>query len=309
MTFTSGATTSLGYSSSTLRFGLMDIKPVEVKETFKRWGMKFRRVGIRYEPLRPTESYEDFMILTNSNILSRIPLPERFEQKKLVDMFTKAAVKQYNNDKEFQAAVAQLKEKRAKDSGKSLTSFVSFMKGRFERELQGYFESEAASFMKSNFPLSFFSKLTLMDNTYLAFLMITERIVRRCEILATLPGTRRPADSLKSRVEEMKRVLSPIIGMMDECEDSYFSIKRYVTIWNAEDYGDIANPEFLDKAKLDPKSFTELQATYLNSLSSARTTLFQLSKLYAPEAFEMKIDFSDPTIRLLSRLLVTCPME
>lgn len=308
MSLSSGAT-SLGYSSSALRFGLMDIKPVEVKETFKRWGMKFRRIGIRYEPLRPTESYKDFVTLANSMILSRIPLPEKFDRTKLVRVLAEAAVKRYENDKEFQEALAELKEKGSRDSGKSLTSFVNFMKSRFERDLQDYFESEAESFMKSNFPLSFFSKLSLMDNTYLIFLVITERVVRRCEILATLPGTRKPADAFKQRIEEMKQVLSPLIDQMDECVDSYFAIKRYINIWNARDYDDALNPEFLDKEKVDPEVLAELQATYMSNLSNIRKLLFQMSRLYSPEAFETKIDFSDPTIRMLVKLLVTCSEE
>lgn len=148
-----------------------------------------------------------------------------------------------------------------------------------------------------------------MDNTYSVFLAITERIVRRCEILATLPGTRRPVDSFKSSVEEMKRVLSPLIDQMDECVNSYFAIKRYITIWNAKDYDDTLNPEFLDRERVDSKLLAELQATYLNNLSNIRKMLFQMSRLYAPEILEMKIDFSDPTIRMLGKLLVVCSEE
>jgi len=171
----------LNYPQNSLRFGLIDIKPVEVSESLKLGHVKFRTRIVKLEPTKPITSFEELVTLENSTIFSSITIPSWFNAQELVSAFSKRSVDRFEHDTELKQVIENLKRRDRKGP---FSTFVQFMKERFESEKESYLETEAKRFLLSNLPLSFYNKFTVFDNTYYDFLKVVESIVRSHEFLA-----------------------------------------------------------------------------------------------------------------------------
>lgn len=296
---------SAGYSESALRFGLMDVNPIEVVETVKKFGMKFRRVTRSFELLKPATSYSDFVAFKNETILGSINIPKWFDAEKLIKAYSQRSIQEYEQDKELQTEIEKVKG--SERIGRPLLSFIQYMKQRFESKKGIYLEVEAHRFLNSNFPLSFYNKLVVFDNTYYDFLKVMESVVRVYEFRATSAGSR-DFELYKRKIAEMKRALRPLIDRLDECSMSTSRIKKYVSIWNSKDYKEIFHPEFLDIKKLDYPEFTDLCRDFNVKLREARGFLLDYSSRVSeaqlsPDILKKHVDSESPTTKLFGKLV------
>lgn len=291
------ATAAIEYPSSALRYGLLNVRPIPVEEIVKMGGTKFRIKGIRYQPEKQFEKFEDFVNFRYEQIFARMPLPESFPLEKLLEHFIKGEIENYEEDKELQD------ELKRKDT--SLEGFVNFIRKRFERRMSQYYENEASRFHRSNLPLSFFTNLCTYIDTYQKYLALISRIVRRYELLSTLPGTRDKLRSTEIHLATMKKVLAPLIDKMDLCTLETSSLKLYVCVWSSKSLVEVDDPYFLDVSKLDQSYFTEYVLNYNTQIKTIRKMLFDLSKMYDPEVFSREVSANGSATAMLSKLLVS----
>ena len=291
---TSGAP-SIGYSGSTLRYGLVDIKPIRVVETIKRFGLKFQRVTRRFESLEPSKSFEDLVTFNNEAIFSTIGIPKWFDAEKLANTFSQHSIESYENDTELKEAVENVR--KAERKGRPLLSFVQLMKHKIESMRDQFLEIEAERFLSSNFPLSYYNKLVVFDNTYYAFLKILEDTVRLYEFRASFA---RNFKMYEKKINEMKRYISPVLDQMDNCFFSYGRLKKYVVIWNSKDYEEIFHPKFLDIKNVDSSEFEKLRSDYSTKLIETRQFLLH----YSPEYLHKELDSDESTTNMFSRIVM-----
>jgi hypothetical protein len=285
---------SIDYSGSSLRYGLIDVRPIEIRETIKRFGIKFLRITRKFESLRPPETYGDIVAFQNQMVLDSIEIPHWFDADKLIKEFSQHAIENYEKDKEFKNAVERVKAER---TGTPLLSFVQFAKNRFESEMDYYLEIEADRFLRSNFALSFYNRLALFDNTYLGFLRVLEDRVRKYEFLAHYA---RNFDMQTKRYAEMRAAVGPIIDQIDTNLFCYARVKKYVTVWNAKNYDELQNPKFLDIRNVDYSEFEKIFNEYNKRLTETRQFLLSLDR----EILSKEIDSSEyPAKAAFSKLL------
>ena len=292
---TSAGVPSIGYSGSALRYGLMDIKPVEVVETIKRFGLKFRKVTRTFQSLKPSRSYEDLVTFENEAIFRTIEIPKWFDADKLVKTFSQHAIESYEKDTELKEAVENVR--KAKRKGRPLLSFTQYIKHRFESEREHYLELEARRFLDSNFPLTFYNKLVVFDNTYYDFIKILEDRVRIYEFRASCSRNFR---MYEKKLAEMKKHLGPIIDQTDNCFFSYSRLKKYVITWNSKNYEKIHEPKFLDLNNVDSSEFEKLRNDYYAKLGETRRFLLR----YNPEILHKEFDPKEPTINMFRKLVM-----
>jgi hypothetical protein len=295
VTLTASGIGSIEYGGSALRYGLVDIRPVEVFETIKRFGLKFRKITRTFERLQPMKSYADMVTFENEAILGTINIPKRFDAAKLIKIFSENSIENYEKDTEWKKAVEDVR--RSDRKGRPLLSLIQFAKNRFESRRDDYVEIEAERFLRSNFPLSFYNKLVVFDNTYYDFLQTIENKVRRHEFLASCA---RNFEMYKKRIAQMQAFLSPIIDEMDECFFSYARLKKYVTIWNAREYEELLDPKFLGIKNVNFTEFQEIFNKYDDKLIETKRNLLQ----YNPELLHQEIDSKEQTTRMFSKIVM-----
>jgi hypothetical protein len=286
---------SIDYAGNSLRYGLMDIRPVEVVETIKKFGVKFRKITGTFEQLKPVKTYADLVNFENEAIFDSVEIPKWFDVDKLVKTYSQHSIEYYEKDTEFKKAVEEVK--RAERKGRPLLSFVQFVRNRFESERNLYLEIEAQRFLRSNFPLSFYNKLVVFDNTYSDFLKILENKVRFSEFYASCA---RNFDMYEKKISEMQRIVSPIIDQMDTCFFQYTRLKKYVSIWNAKDYSDVFDPKYLDIKNVDFSELGRLLKEYDARLKETRGLLLRQD----PEILSTRIDPKDSTAKMFGKLVM-----
>ena len=283
------------YSGNALRFGLMEIRPVEIVETIKRFGLKFKKVTRRFESLRPAQSYEDLVLFQNEAIFGTMQIPKWFDADKLVEIFSQRNIKLYEKDTELKAMVEDVR--KAERKGRPLTSFIQFMRDRFESRRDRYLETEAERFLSSNFPLSFYSKFVVFDNTYCDSLTILKDRVRRYEFLAACA---RSFPMHERRIAEMKTNIGPLLDKLDECVFHCLYLKKYVMVWNSKDYKEVLDPEFLDINNVDFSEFEKSSNNFNTKLREIREFMLH----YNPEFLHKQIDSEDYTTKMFGKLVM-----
>jgi len=274
----------------------MDIKPVEVVETVKRFGIKFKRTFRRFETLRPAHSYSDLVTLKNELIFDKIDVPNWFDPEKLVKMYSQRSIEFYEKDDELKNAIEELR--KSKQIGRPLLSFIRYMINRCESEREEDLEIEAKRFLHSNFPLSFYNKFAVLDNTYRDCLKVLEQIVRIHEFRAR---SGRNFTVYRRHINAMRRAASPIVDQIETCLFSASCLKKYVSIWNAKSYDEIHNPEFLDFGKIDYSKFEQLNNDFRITLKATRKLLLDFDSNILQR--EPKLE-SEPTAKMFGKLVM-----
>jgi hypothetical protein len=295
LAFSTSGLSSAGVPESALRFGLMDIQPMQVVDTIKKFGVKFKRITTKFQSLKPSQSYSDLVYFENEAIFGSIEVPEWFDANRLIKTYSERSIQRYKKDEELQREIEKIR--KAKRIGRPLLSFTQFVIEKFQASRERYLESEAHRFLNSNLPLSFYNKLVVSDNTYYDFLRIVEDIVRMCEFRAE---TSRNFDMYTRNISIMKKQLSPLIDQMDKCCFAESRLKRYVSIWNSKDYGEVLYPKFLDIGKVDFSTFEQLSEDYNTRLKEVRECLLHHNQ----KILRKERDLKDPTTKMLSKLVM-----
>lgn len=287
---------SIECPSSTLRYVLLNVRPIPFEEIQKIKGIKFRVRGIRYEAEKQFDKIEDFVTFRYEQIFSRLPIPESLDMEQIFERIVNTTIRKIKEDKEI---MAEMEKKET-----SLFKFVMLIKERFEKNLFDYYASEANRFLRSNLPLSFFVQTSAFIDTYQKYLSLVERIVKRYEILSSI----KRRDQIRAREEQlniMKKVLAPLIDRMDLFTTDMLSLKLYVIIWSAESIEETENPRFLNIEKLDHTYFQEYLKNYNIQLKNVRKVLFELSKNYDPELFRKEIMPDESAATMFSKILLS----
>lgn len=295
MALSSSVGVSTDYSGSALRFGLLDIKPIEVVETIKRFGLKFQRISRRFQTLKPSQSYADYATFKNEAIFAKISIPQRFETEKLVNLFSQRSVEYYEKDTELKDIIEEVR--KAKRIERPLLSFVRFMKNRFESRREEYLEVEASMFLNSNFPLSFYNESVILNSTFYDFLKVTEKIVRRYEFLG---AHARSFPMYSKHISAMKRRMRPILDQVDSCFFLHSCLTKLILVWNAETYKEIEEAEFLDIKKVDYSDFEQLNNEFKMKITETRGFLLK----YDPNILQEKLNLRNKTAKMFSKLVM-----
>lgn len=287
-----------GYPTSVLRYGLIDVKPLEIREIVKRAGGKFLRISrvLRHD-LESYKSYGDFVTSTNQTIFDTLPIPKWSDAAELVKIYSERSIKNYEVDTDFKKAAEALRQ-GVKDA-KALSSFIDFVLQRLESGMSDSLESEAERFLNSNLPLSFFSKFVILDYTMVDYLKVMKQIVRHHEIRSTMPRARSEFRIFSKVMVEMKGKIAPVIDQMDICLLSYIRLNRYIELWNSNNYGELFKSKFLDIEKLDYSTFNELNENFTMKHAEARKFLLDID----PKIFHSEVRLEDdPTARMFNEL-------
>ena len=295
MALSSSSGISTGFAGSALRFGLLGIKPIEVAETMKRFGLKFRTRKIRFKRLGPSDSFADWVTFENEAIFAKIDIPSWFEVEKLVKLYSQKSVEHYEKDAELKEAIEKIRKSNRIEG--PLLSFTSFMKNRFESKRDKYLEVEATRFLTSNFPLSFYNKFVILDNTWYDFLRIVENIVRRHEFHARYS---RNFKMYSKCIDEMKRVIRPLLEQIESCFFLSLCLKKYVMIWNTKSYEKIEDPEFLDIRNIEYSKFEQLSDELKMKLTETRGFLLK----YDPDVLQKKPALENETAKMFGQLVM-----
>jgi len=282
-----------GYSSSALRFGLVNVRPIEIHETIKRFGLKFERVIRSFESLQPSQSFTDLVTFQNEAIVYSIKIPKWFDADKLVTVFSQRSIENYEKDSELKEKVEEVRKAERKVT--SFLSFIQFFKERYESKRDYYLETEADRFLKSDFPLSFYSKFVVFDNTFYYFLKILEDKIRLHEFRA---NTARNFKMYQKRISEMQRRIAPLIDEMDKCGFSYSRLKKYICICNAKDYNEIFNPNYLHFDNIDVSEYERLYNDYKTKLNEFRDVLLYYNSNILPK----EVISEEPTRNMFGKL-------
>lgn len=296
MTISSSFGATMEYSGSALRFGLVDIKPIEVVETIKRFGIKFRKTSRMLESLRPSQSYADFVTLQNEAVFNKIDTPNWFATEELVEISSRRSIKRYEEDAELQEIIKELKS--SDTIGRPLLRFTRFIRNRFESNREQSVAAEAVKFLNSNFPMSFYSKFVVFDNVIYDFLKIIEQIVRVYEFRARAT---RNFQMYSRQIDEMKKKIGPFIDQMDACLFTALCLEKYVSVWNAKTYEEIERPKFLDINKIDRQKFEQLYSDFNLRLAETRQFLFK----YDPNFLQKELHLeTEPAAKMFGKLVM-----
>ena len=256
-----------------LRYGLVDIEPFEISKIVKKFGLRFRVTERGFRPSTPSKDFEELVFAKYSNLFQTIEVPEIFDVDVLVEVISKAHVKAYERDEEIKKAIEEIRDAQRKC--RPLLNFIRLLRRRRESAFSRGLRRYASRFLKSNFPLSFFTKLATFDSLIIDFLQIMEGIVRIYEFKASAA---RNFQRYQRIIKEMQRKLIPIIDELDLCDLAYLRLKWYVYLWNSEDYEDIFEPKFLDLNRVDLFEFQDLLRIYEEQLMSSRRVLWRYYK-------------------------------
>jgi hypothetical protein len=284
------ASPGLSYPQNSLRFGLIDIKPVVITENAKLGNIRLKVTKTQLKHTKPVSTFEELVAADNAAVFVAISIPEKFKLPDLIKIFTSASVKHFEEDVELQQEIKNMKRT---DRRGHFFNFISFMKQRFEKERDTLLDVEAKRFLMSNLPLTFYNKFTVYEDIFYEFLKITQDIVRSHEFVARHA---RSSQMYEKRISTMQHVLDPLINKFDECSYSCMCLKKYVTIWNAESLDDLNWPKFLDIEKIELAEFERLSTEFTVRLREMKLMLFEYTQNVACKIGDTP-DFTDKMIR------------
>ena len=282
------------YPQNSLRFGLIDIKPVDITEDAKLGKIKVRVTRTKLQPTKPVSTFEELVVSENNEVFSSITIPERFKVKELANNFSKLSIETFQNDNELQTEIENMKRL---DRKKPFYNFIQFMTERFEKERESHLDIEAKRFLASNFPLTFYHKFIVYENTYYDFLKTLKDIVRTHEFLANYS---RNSQMYAKRIATMQHELGPLIDKFDKCSFACTRLKKYVSVWNSETYDELPWPDFLNFERTNLSEFEQLSNDFNIKLKEMRMALLEFN----PNIWKKTIDNKDSTTKMIGNLLV-----
>ena len=293
---------SFGLSASTLRVGLLEVRPIEQIETVKRWGLRFRQIRRGLESAGPIRSVEEHMAFVHRAVVDNIVVPNRFSSDALVEYLNKRSISFLSQEKDLQRQIQKLHEARKARAGLgALHSFILFMQERDKALERSYLELQAKRFLSSDFPLSFFSDYVIFEDTWDDYLALIAEIVRRHDKLSQMPRARSEYRVYSKVVSDLKRRLSPFIDQMDLCLFRRASLTTYLDICNAETLEEIGRHERTTMSRLDPAEFRRLY----DDFRTANTDALRLFVKQDLHPFEAPLEKSDETTRLLTGVIMS----
>lgn len=295
------AVTQMETQSSALRYGLLKVKPIPFEETVKINGIRGRvtRKGISFKHDEQTEleKFEDFISYTYEQVFKKVPIPDNFSKKQLIEHLINKSIDKAKKDEEFM--------KHLEKKEKSLFDYISFIKERYEKKIPKYYEFDANIYLKSNLPLSLFTQSSMYIDTYQKYLTLVKRVVRRFEIKSNMGGVRDRFKKTDIELKIMQKELSPLIDKMDLCSTDYFAQSLYIYLWSIEKIEDLDNLDSLtlDINKLDQAYFQEYYVALNQELKGMRRLLFTVSKRFEPDLFSKEIQTDTSATIMLSKII------
>jgi len=289
-----GVSQTISYPQNSLRFGLLDIKPVEITENTKLGNIRFKVTKTKLEPTKPVNTFEELVTADNTEIFTSVSIPEKFKIPDLIKAFANMSLKRFENDVELQQ---EIKNMNRSDRGKPFYNFISFMKHRFEKEKNGRLDIEAQRFLMSNLPLTFYNKFAVFDSVYYDFLRTVQEIVRAHEFAAQYS---RSNQMYAKKIVAMQHELDPIINKFDECSYAYSRLKKYIIIWNAESLNELNWPKFLDINKIEATEFEQLSKEFDVKLKEMKNILLEQASNVSCKI----VDANEPTAKMIRNILL-----
>jgi len=276
-------------TSSLLRFGLTGLKPIHVRETIRRWGLRFERVYTTFQPTDIPKSYPDYALLKIQGVFSNISIPEYFEKDKLIEYYVNKKVMAYENDKEFTEQVKKLK--KAKGSISPLMDFVTFCKNRYQENIMELYNVNSINFYSSDLSFSVINDLSRSDNVYALFLNLLYDILYSYNIRL---GLRAKSDSkyFDKVFSSMKTEIHEIIDVADRMCFHESCLRRLFTIWNAKNYDDLENVEYIYFKNIPQTDFTRIYQDLKIDIRSSRKEITLHKKYREDERMDIKLPVS-----------------
>jgi hypothetical protein len=256
-------------SVSALRCGFASLKPISVRETIRKWGLKLTTVRWQFEGSASNndwvKSYPSYVKLLNSAVLERVKLPETVDSQMLADMLTKTSIEQFEKDHELKSALAKVESE--KESAGPFMTFTRFLRKRFEEKRAGTVQAKAEMFMHSNLPFSYFSDLVMSNEIYEGFLDALQRKLGLYESVWFKRAYNNP-EQFKRKFREMQASLSPLFDVMERTLFSEKCLNVLVFGSNCKGASSLFSIDFLDIEKIDYAQFERLTHEFDSNLNS-----------------------------------------
>lgn len=288
-----------GDSASALRCGFANLKPISVKETVQRWGLKLTSIKWRFESAVDrsdwVKSYPSYVGLLNNSVFERIKLPDRVDSQKLAEIITKRAIEQFQKDDELQSALAKVE--CTKDDAGSFAEFTRFLRKRFEDHRAETVQLRAEAFMHSNLPFSYFSNLVMSNEIYEGFLDAFHRKLSLYESVWFRRSLNNP-EQFKRKFRQMVLSLNPLFDAMEQTMFTERCLSILILGSNCTDASSLFETDFLDLRRIDYTQFEQFSQAFENSLNNCVSLIVSME----PTAFS-KLPNTDLK-KVFSELLV-----
>jgi cell fate (sporulation/competence/biofilm development) regulator YlbF (YheA/YmcA/DUF963 family) len=255
-------------SASALRCGFASLKPISIKETVKKWGLRVTSVRWRFEGASDNDwvkNYPSYITLLNNSVLEKIKLPEAVDSRMLADMITKAAIERFEKDHELKSALGKVEAE--KESAKPFVEFTQFLRKRFEENRLKTANAKAEAFMHSNLPFSYFSNLVMSNEIYEGFLDALQRKLTLYESVWFKRAFNNP-EQFKRKFREMQASLSPLFDAIERIVFTERCLNVLVVGSNCKDAASLFSVDFLDVKKIDYQQFEPFLVEFDSNLNS-----------------------------------------
>lgn len=254
---------------SALRYGFSSLKPISVRETIRRWGLKLTTVKWQFEGNVSNNdyirSYPSYTRLLNDAAVERVKLPETVDSKMLAEMLTKNSIVQFEKDHELKSAMAKLES--VKDNAGPFVAFTRFLRKRFEAERAGVLQAKADMFMHSNLSFSYFSNLVMSIEVYEGFLDALRRKLGLYELVWFRRAVNNP-EQFKRKFREMQTSLSPLFDVMERTFFSERCLNVLILGSNCTEASSLFSIDFLDIKKIDYAQLEQISHEFENNLNN-----------------------------------------
>jgi hypothetical protein len=264
-------------SVSALRCGFASLKPISVKETVQRWGLKLTTVKWRFEGGKGdndwVKSYPSYVRLLNNSVFERVKLPTTVDSQMLADMLTKTSIERFERDHELKSALAKVESE--KESAGPFVVFTRFLRKRFEEKRAESVQAIAEMFMHSNLPFSCFSNLAMSNEIHEGFLDALQRKLTLYESVWFKRVSNNP-EQFKRKFQEMQASLSPMFDVMERTHFSEKCLNILILGSNCKDVSSLSSIDFLDVKKIDFAQLEQLSHEFDSNLNNCVSSIVSM---------------------------------
>lgn len=285
-------------SISALRCGFASLKPISVKETIRRWGLKLTTIRWQFEGSVNNDdwvkNYPSYVRLLNNAVFERVKLPETVDSQKLEDMLTKTSIERFEKDHELKSALSKVESE--KENAGPFVTFTRFLRKRLEEKRSEAVQGKADLFMHSNLPFSYFSNLVMSSEVYEGFL---DALLRKLSLYESVWFKRayNNPEQFKRKFQEMQTSLSPLFDVMERTVFAEKCLSVLVLGSNCKE-SSLFSVDFLDVKKIDYGQFEQLSHAFDSTLNSCVSLIVSME----PNAFS-RLPNTDLN-RVFSELLI-----
>jgi hypothetical protein len=285
-------------SISVLRCGFASLKPISVKETMRKWGLKLTTTTWHFEhnEIGLIKNYPSYISVLNEAVMERVKLPPEIDPDLFAETMTRRSVENFEKDTELKSALSKVSSAQ-KESARPFLEFTRFMRKRYDEKRTLIVQARAGLFQNSNLPFSLCTQFVMSNEIYEGFLDAMQHKINLYESLWLHKTAGNPRE-FQSKFQEMKESLNPLFDVMERNLFTERCLNILLLASNCKNAVSLDSVEYYDIKKVDNKQFSQLTAEYEDNLNRCVSTIVQME----PSAFS-KSPETDLT-KVFSQILI-----